>query len=174
MKLDTILVLDFGGQYCHLIGKRVRELNVYSEVVRFDISPADIEELKKNFHIKGMILSGGPLSVYARNSPKFRKEILDLNIPIMGLCYGHQLIAHVSGGKIMPIKKKEYGTTYAFIDKPVDVLKNLNKKERVWMSHGDTVLSLPKEYEILAHTENCPIAAFKDRARVSIRYPVAS
>lgn len=165
MKLDTILVLDFGGQYCHLIGRRVRELNVYSEVVRFDISLAEIEELGKNFHIKGMILSGGPLSVYARNSPKFRKEILDLNIPILGLCYGHQLIAHVSGGKIMPIKKKEYGTTYAFIDKPVDVLKNLNKKERVWMSHGDTVLSLPKEYEILAHTENSPIAAFRDRTR---------
>ncbi|MCS4541470.1 MAG: glutamine-hydrolyzing GMP synthase [Euryarchaeota archaeon] len=165
MRADTILILDFGGQYAHLIGRRVREHSVYSEVVPCDITQEEIEDLTKKFNIKGMILSGGPSSVYEKNAPKCDPKILDLNIPILGLCYGHQLIAHFLSGKVEPAVKKEYGITYATIDKPVGVLEGLSKKEKVWMSHGDTVYELPSEYETLAHTENCPIAGFRHREK---------
>nr|NIR87480.1 glutamine-hydrolyzing GMP synthase [Candidatus Bathyarchaeota archaeon] len=165
MKPDTILVLDFGGQYCHLIGRRVREHQVYSEVVPQDITTQEIEALKEQFSVKGIILSGGPLSVYEENAPKCDPRILDLNLPVLGLCYGHQLIAYFSGGKVEPAEKREYGITYAVIHKSLGVLKNLDKREKVWMSHGDTVYALPKEYEVLAHTENCPVAAFRHREK---------
>jgi len=165
MKPDTILVLDFGGQYCHLIGRRVREHQVYSEVVPHDITVQELETLKKQFNIKGLILSGGPLSVYEENAPKFNPEILDLNMPVIGLCYGHQLIAHFSGGKVKTAKKREYGITYAIVDKPLGVLKDLDKKEKVWMSHGDTVYTVSDNYEVLAHTENSPVAAFKHKEK---------
>lgn len=161
MKTDTILILDFGGQYCHLIGRRVREHKVYSEIVPFDITSKEIKSLRKKFNVKGLILSGGPSSVYEENAPKCNEKILDLNIPILGICYGHQLIAHISEGKVQPGTRREYGVTYAIIDKPVDILEGLNTKEKVWMSHGDTVYELPNEYETLAYTENCPVAAFK-------------
>jgi len=165
MKPDTILVLDFGGQYCHLIGRRVREHQVYSEVVPHDITVQELEALKEQFNIKGLILSGGPLRVYEENAPKCDPKILDLNMSILGLCYGHQLIAYFSGGKVKTAKKREYGITYATVDKPLGVLKNLDKKEKVWMSHGDTVYTLPDNYEVLAHTENSPVAAFKHKKK---------
>jgi GMP synthase (glutamine-hydrolysing) len=165
MKPDTILVLDFGGQYCHLIGRRVREHQVYSEVVPHDITIQEIEALKEQFNIKGLILSGGPLSVYEENAPRCDPKILDLNMPVLGLCYGHQLIAYFSGGKVETAKKREYGVAYAIVDKPVGVLKGLEKKEKVWMSHGDTVYALPDDYEVLAHTENSPVAAFKHKKK---------
>jgi GMP synthase (glutamine-hydrolysing) len=165
MKPDTILVLDFGGQYCHLIGRRVREQQVYSEVIPHDITVQELEALKKQFNIKGLILSGGPLSVYQENAPKFNPEILDLNMPILGLCYGHQLIAHFSGGKVKTAKKREYGITYVTVDQPLGVLKNLGKREKVWMSHGDTVYTVSDNYEVLAHTENSPVAAFKHKEK---------
>jgi len=165
MKPDTILVLDFGGQYCHLIGRRVREHQVYSEVVPHDLTAEEVKALKERFNVKGLILSGGPLSVYEENAPKFDPEILNLNVPVLGLCYGHQLIAHFSGGKVEPARKREYGVTHAVVDKPLGVLKDLGKREKVWMSHGDTVYALPNEYEVLAHTENCPVAAFRHREK---------
>jgi len=165
MKPDTILVLDFGGQYCHLIGRRIREHQVYSEVVPHDITTKEVKALKERFNVKGLILSGGPLSVYEKNAPKCDPKILNLNVPVLGLCYGHQLIAYFSGGKVEPARKREYGVTYAVVDKPLGVLKGLDKREKVWMSHGDTVYSLPDEYEVLAHTENCPLAAFRHREK---------
>jgi GMP synthase (glutamine-hydrolysing) len=164
-KLDTILVLDFGGQYCHLIGRRIREQEVYSEIVPHDITPKEIKSLNERFNIKGLILSGGPLSVYEKNAPKCNPEILDLNIPVLGLCYGHQLIAYICGGNVKSGKKKEFGLTYATIDKPLDILKGLGKQEKVWMSHSDTVFALPEEFEVLAHTENSPVAAFKHKEK---------
>lgn len=163
MNTDTILVLDFGGQYCHLIGRRIRENNVYSEIVPHDISPTEIQNWQKKFNIKGIILSGGPQSVFEPNAPKINPQILNLNIPILGLCYGHQLIAHITGGTVKPAEKKEFGIAYATIDKPVGVLKNLSNREKVWMSHSDTVYSLQNGYEVLAHTENCPVAAFRHK-----------
>ncbi len=165
MKYDTILVLDFGGQYCHLIGRRVREHNVYSEIVPHDITPKEIDALKDKFNIKGLILSGGPASVYEKNAPKCNPTLLDLGLPVLGLCYGHQLIAQMAGGKVEPAKHREYGIATAIIDNPAGVLKGLGKKERIWMSHGDTVFALPKNYQVLAHSDNTPIAAFRNKEK---------
>jgi GMP synthase (glutamine-hydrolysing) len=165
MKYDTILVLDFGGQYCHLIGRRIRENGVYSEIVAHDIKPEEIALLKEKFNVKGLILSGGPASVYETRAPKIKKEILDLGLPILGLCYGHQLIAQIVGGKVEKAENREYGVSYVTVDKPVGVLKEMEWKEKVWMSHGDTVFALPSEFEVLAHTENCPVAAFRHKEK---------
>ncbi|MEM3458131.1 MAG: glutamine-hydrolyzing GMP synthase [Candidatus Bathyarchaeia archaeon] len=165
MKYDTILVLDFGGQYCHLIGRRIREHGVYSEIVAHDTKPEEIELLKEKFNVKGLIFSGGPASVYEPNAPKPNQHILDVGLPILGLCYGHQLIAQMVGGKVETAKEREYGIAYVTINKPVGVLKGLNAKEKVWMSHGDTVFSIPADYEVLAHTENCPVAAFRHKKK---------
>src|SRR5208283_2305262 len=165
VKYDTILVLDFGGQYCHLIGRRIRENGVYSEIVAHDISPEEIKALNEKFNVKGLILSGGPSSVYEPNAPKLNPRILEVNLPILGLCYGHQLLAQLANGKVEPAACKEYGTAQVVIDKPVGVLEGLNEKEKVWMSHGDTVFALPQEFEELAHTENCPVAAFRHKQK---------
>ncbi len=163
-KRDMILILDFGGQYTHLIGRNVRENSVYSEIVPFDTSAAEIREMASFSGIKGIILSGGPDSVYEKDAPKLDPEILKLGIPILGLCYGHQLIAHMSKGEVRQAAKKEYGDTEAVIDKPERILYGLHHKEKVWMSHGDTVSSLPEEWEVLAHTDNTPVAAFGHRS----------
>ena len=160
-KYDTILVLDFGGQYCHLIGRRVREHGVYSEIVPHDISPEEIISLNQKFNVKGLILSGGPSSVYEKNAPKLHPRILEVSLPILGLCYGHQLLAQVTRGKVEPATCKEYGIARVTIDKPVGVLEGLNEKEQVWMSHSDTVITPPPNFEALAHTDNCPVAAFR-------------
>ena len=165
LKFDTILVLDFGGQYCHLIARRVREHEVYSEIVPYDITPNQIEVLGEKFNVKGMILSGGPSSIYEENAPKCSSGIFNLNIPILGLCYGHQLIAFLFGGKVEPARNKEYGISYAVVDSPRSLLKDLKENQKVWMSHGDTVYGLPEKFEILAHTKNCPIAAFKHKEK---------
>jgi len=164
-KYDTILVLDFGGQYCHLIGRRVREHGVYSEIVPHDISPEEVKALNEKFNVKGLILSGGPSSVYEPNAPKLDPRILEVNLPILGLCYGHQLLAQLTDGKVEPAACKEYGIAQVAIDKPVGVLEGLGEKEKVWMSHGDTVFALPSEFEALAHTENCPVAAFRHKQK---------
>ncbi len=164
-KYDTILVLDFGGQYCHLIGRRIREHGVYSEIVPNDISPEEIAALNQKFNVKGLIFSGGPSSVYEPNAPKLHPRILEVNLPILGLCYGHQLLAQLTGSKVEPAACKEYGVAQVSIDKPVGVLEGLSEKEQVWMSHGDTVFTPPPGFEALAHTENCPVAAFRHKTK---------
>jgi len=164
MQFDTVLVLDFGGQYCHLIGRRVRENNVYSEIVSHDITPDEIEKYKQKFNIKGLILSGGPQSVYEKDAPKLDPDILDLGLPVLGLCYGHQLLAYLAHGSVKS-GGKEFGITIATVDRAVGVLEGLSRQEKVWMSHGDTVFSLPPDYETLAHTENTPIAAFRHKQK---------
>jgi len=164
-KIDAILVVDFGGQYCHLIARRIRELNVYSEIVPFNVIVREIQELNLNHNVKGLILSGGPYSVYERDSPKIAPQILSLGIPILGLCYGHQLIAYLLGGEVKRGAKQEYGVAYVTIDRPVGVLKGLSPTEKVWMSHGDTVQKVSEDFEVLAHTENCPVAAYRHREK---------
>ncbi|MBN1245323.1 glutamine-hydrolyzing GMP synthase, partial [Candidatus Bathyarchaeota archaeon] len=164
-KYDTILVLDFGGQYCHLIGRRIREHGVYSEIVPHDITPDEIKDLNKKFNVKGLILSGGPSSVYESNAPRLDPRILEVNVPILGLCYGHQLIAQITKGKVEPATCKEYGIAQVAIDKTVGVLEGLSTKEKVWMSHGDTVFAVPPMFEVLAHTQSCPVAAFKHKEK---------
>ena len=165
MKLDIILVLDFGGQYCHLIARRIRENHVYSEIVPHDITTREIQSLNERYNVKGLILSGGPQSVYAENAPKIRREILTLGIPVLGLCYGHQLLAYLFGGEVKPAKTKEFGVTYATVVNHDLILEGLGHTEKVWMSHGDTVFAVPEGFEVLAYTENTPVAAFKHRTK---------
>ncbi len=164
-RYDTILVLDFGGQYCHLIGRRIREHGVYSEIVPHDITPAEIKALNVKFNLKGLILSGGPSSVYESNAPRIDPAVLTLDMPILGLCYGHQLIAQLVHGKVSRATCREYGIAEVNIDKAVGVLKGLDARETVWMSHGDTVSALPSDFEILAHTESCPVAAYRNKQK---------
>jgi GMP synthase (glutamine-hydrolysing) len=164
-KYDTILVLDFGGQYCHLISRRIREHGVYSEIVPHDISPQEVADLAQKFNVKGLIFSGGPSSVYEPNAPKLHPNILSVDLPILGLCYGHQLLAQLTSGKVEPAICKEYGIAQVAIDKPVGVLEGLTEFEKVWMSHGDTVVVPPPGFEALAHTENCPVAAFRHKTK---------
>ena len=165
MKYDTILVIDFGGQYSHLISRRIREHGVYSEIVGPDVSPEEIKTLDQRINVKGLVLSGGPSSVYEPNAPKLDPRILETGLPILGLCYGHQLVAQISKGKVKPASCKEYGKAEVKIDQPVGVLKGLASEEKVWMSHGDTVFAMPSEFEVLAHTENCPVAAFRHKEK---------
>jgi len=163
--MDTIIVLDFGGQYCHLIARRVRDLGVYSEILPFDVS---IEKLK-TIKPKGIILSGGPNSVYEKKSPKLSKEfynfIFEEKIPVLGICYGLHLIIHQLNGKIEPHNRKEYGKTKIEIIKTMNLLESLDKYEIVWMSHGDQVKEMPDGFEILAKTDTCPIAAYGNKKK---------
>ncbi len=160
-KIDAILVIDFGGQYAHLIGRRIRELSVYSEVLPSDVTMEEIGGLEKKYNLKGIILSGGPASVYEDKAADRMKRVLDIGVPVLGICYGHQLIAYLAGGRVKAAAKREYGVTVATVSKPVGVLEGMGKREKVWMSHGDTVYGLPRDYEVMARTENCPVAAFK-------------
>jgi len=163
MKTNAILVVDFGGQYSHLITRRVREENVYSEMVRPEITPEEIQAFDGKYSVKGIILSGGPSSIYEKGAPRCDRKILELGVPVLGICYGHQLIAHYMGGKVKRAKKMEYGITEVKIDKRVGILRDHEKTEKVWTSHGDTVLSLPDDFEVLAHSRNCPISAFRHK-----------
>ncbi len=152
-----IIVINFGSQVVHLIARRIRELGVYSEIKPYDITLAEIKRLKPS----GIILSGGPASVYERNSPLLDKEILELNIPVLGICYGLQLMGKYYG-KVLPGKLKEFGKKYLHVKKQGKLLRRLGKKEQIWMSHGDLVTSLPKNFEILASTDTCKIAAMEN------------
>lgn len=166
MKHDIILILDFGGQYAHLIGRRIRENRVYTEIVSHNVTSKEIQELNKTFNVKGIILSGGPASVYEVKAPKINPEILKLNLPILGLCYGHQLLAQMVGGEVKRTKQKEYGIAYVKIDNSTKLFKGLSETEQVWMSHGDMVFSVPTEFIVLAHTDSCPVAAFKHKKKM--------
>lgn len=161
--MDTVLVLNFGGQYCHLIARRIRESGVYSEIVPHDFSEDELKGLSKNLNVKGIVLSGGPLSIYQKGAPQMDKRIIGSGLPILGICYGHQLLAHYLNGKVVRAKKEEYGSSQVLIDKAAGVLNGLSKRERTWMSHGDEVVALPKSLESLAHTASCPVAAFMDK-----------
>ena len=165
MVYDTILVLNFGGQYCHLISRRIRQLHVRSEIVPYDVSREEIESLPDSYSIKGLVLSGGPDSVYKERAPVCDPEILSMGIPVLGICYGHQLIAYLKGGLVSPGERGEYGVATVNVERPIGVLKGLGERQEVWMSHGDTIRSLPEGFEVLASSENCPIAAFTDRER---------
>ncbi len=150
-----ILVIDLGAQYAHLIARRIRQLGAYSEIVPWTASVAEI----KAKHPEGIILSGGPRSVYEKDAPTIHYELLTLNIPILGICYGHQLIAHVLGGNVKS-SSKEYGKETLSIIRDSSILKGLSKEEKVWMSHGDSVIGLPEGFEAVAATNDCSIAAY--------------
>ncbi len=159
MHEDKILVLDFGSQYTQLIARRVRESKVYSEIFPFS---APIEKIKE-FKPKGIILSGGPSSVYDRDAPIPDLGIFELGIPVLGICYGMQLMAHILRGKVARAQKREFGRAELFIDDDPGLFKGLDRSTTaVWMSHGDRIEKLPVGFIIVAHTENSPIAAMAD------------
>ncbi|MBI2651592.1 glutamine-hydrolyzing GMP synthase [Candidatus Woesearchaeota archaeon] len=155
--MAQIIVINFGSQVAHLIARRIRELGIFTEIKPYGISANEIKKLKP----KGIILSGGPSSVYEKNSPLVDKKILELNIPVLGICYGLQLIGKYYG-KVIPGKLKEYGKKRIRIRKNGNLLYGLKREEEVWMSHGDLVTYLPKNFEILAKTDTCPIAAVEN------------
>ena len=161
MKNELILILDFGGQYNQLIARRVRECNVYSEVVPFDIS---IDKIKEK-NPKGIIFTGGPASVYGKDSPKCDPEIFDLNIPVLGICYGMQLMTNTLGGKVAKADKREYGTIDVSIDNTSLLFKNFNSNNVFLMSHTDYVEVLSNGFKNIGSTPSCPNAAIENIER---------
>ena len=153
-----IIVLDFGGQYAHLIANRVRRLNVYAEILPSD---TDTDSLAA---ASGIILSGGPSSVYASDRPPFNSDVMDLGIPILGLCYGHQLLCHHLGGRVEPGELMEFGSANLRVLDASDVFEGLAQEEKIWMSHRDTVAEMPPGFERMGETEGCPIAAMGNEA----------
>ena len=155
-----IAILDYGSQYCHLVARRIRSLGVYAEIFPNNVTAAAL----RNKRVEGIILSGGPRSVYENNAPTIDKEIFSLGIPILGVCYGHQLLAHALEGKVIP-SSKEYGKETLTIIAKSRLLQSLGKKEQVWMSHGDSVVSLPQGFTVSGRTAGCKIAAYADEKR---------
>jgi len=153
---DTILVLDYGSQYTQLIARRIRELKVFSVIEPYNISKEKIRKINP----KGIILSGGPYSVYEKNAPYLNKEILKLGVPVLGICYGMQILAKFLGGEVRKAKKQEYGKTLMYIDDHKSLFFSLPAKIVVWMSHGDYVVKLPPEAVSLSHTQNLKFASF--------------
>lgn len=156
MKRELVIVLDFGGQYNQLVARRVRECNVYCEIYSYKIDIGKIKEMNP----KGIILTGGPNSCYDPDSPTYSRELFELGIPVLGLCYGAQLMMHVLGGKVARPDVGEYGKTEVLIDKPSSkIFENVPEKTICWMSHTDAIFQIASGFEITAHTADCPVAA---------------
>ena len=156
-----IIVLDFGAQYSQLIARRVRECQVYSLILPYN-APAD---RIRSLHPQGLILSGGPASVHEQGSPQLDKSVLELGVPILGICYGLQLIVHMLGGIVAPADRREYGRALLRPTGNSDLFAGLENELTVWMSHGDSAETLPEGFQLIGSTENCPIAAAADPAR---------
>ena len=160
-KSEAIVVLDFGSQYARLIARRIRENGVYSVLARPDVSPAELAGLD----LKGMIFTGGPASVYEPGAPRCRAELLELGVPILGICYGMQIATQLLGADVKPAASREYGRTALKIVEPDTLLKNVPAETTVWMSHGDQVQALGDDFVPLAQTPTCPIAAVRHKTR---------
>jgi len=158
---DSVLVLDFGAQYAQLIARRVRECHVYSEVVPYDVDPAAV----RASGARALVLSGGPASVYEPDAPALDPRLLDLGIPVLGLCYGQQAMARALGGRVEPTGVREYGRTSLSADTRSVLFRDLPAEQTVWMSHGDTVTGAPPGAAVTAWTEAAPVAGFEDPAR---------
>ena len=154
-----IAVLDFGGQYAHLIANRIRRLRVYAWTLPPEAPDQDFADAD------GIILSGGPASVYDEDSPPFNDAVLESGKPILGLCYGHQQLCHSLGGRVERGETMEYGAAILEVESPTGVLQGLESRERIWMSHRDTISGLPPGFRTLASTEDCPIAVMADDER---------
>ena len=150
-----IIVLDFGGQYNQLVARRVRECNVYCEIYSYRTELEKIKEMNP----KGIILTGGPNSCYEADSPTYKKELFELGIPVLGLCYGAQLMQHVLGGKVEKAPVREYGKTEVMVDKSSPLFANVEEKTICWMSHFDYISNVASGFKISAHTADCPVAA---------------
>lgn len=158
---DRIIILDFGSQYTQVIARRVREARVYSEIVKYNTPAAQIAALKPS----GLILSGGPASVYSPNAPMADPEIFKLGVPVLGICYGLQIMAKFLGGKVAHGTKREYGKGTLTVGASSALFKGLPRKLQVWNSHGDKLVKLPKDFKIIAATDNCEYAALEHREK---------
>jgi len=158
---ELVLVLDFGSQYSRLIARRIRQQHVYCEIVPHDISAEDLKKMAP----KGLVFSGGPSSVTEELSPKCDPAIFDLDIPILGICYGMQLISLILGGEVQSVETREYGPATIRIDANDPLFEDVNRQTRVWMSHGDQVTRVPDGFKALATTDTCPFAAVVHQER---------
>ena len=158
MKEEIVIVLDFGGQYNQLIARRVRECNVYCEVHPYTISIEQIKEINP----KGIIFTGGPNSVYKEESPRYGAQIYELGIPVLGICYGAQLMAYEQGGKVATAPVSEYGKTEVHVDNTSRLFQNVNPSTVCWMSHTDYIEQAPEGFAVTAHTPVCPVAAMEN------------
>jgi len=156
-----ILVVDLGAQYAQLIARRVRECHVYSEIVRHDVSAEEVRARRA----AGLILSGGPASVYEEGAPGVDPDLLRLGVPVLGICYGHQLMAQALGGEVRATGAREYGRTTLRVEEPGLLLADLPAEDVVWMSHGDTVTRAPAGFRVTARTDVTPVAAMEDPER---------
>jgi len=155
---ETIVILDFGSQVTQLIARRVRELNVYCEIHPFSVPVDEIRALDP----KGIILSGGPNSVYDSGAPTLDAELFKLGVPTLGICYGMQLAALLLGGEVENSPRREYGHAVVDVDGSSELFRGLEREQKVWMSHGDSITRLPPGFSAIASTENCPYAAVSD------------
>jgi GMP synthase (glutamine-hydrolysing) len=156
-----VLVVDFGAQYAQLIARRVRECHVYSEIVPFDTPVAELEARRP----AGLILSGGPASVYEPGAPAADPRLFDLGVPVLGICYGQQAMAEALGGRVEPTGLREYGRTQLQVTDPGVLLQDLPPEETVWMSHSDTVIAAPPSFQVTARSPSTPVAAMEDPQR---------
>lgn len=161
MAQGPVLVVDFGAQYAQLIARRVREANVYSELVPHSM-PVE-EMLAKD--PQAIILSGGPASVFEPGAPSIDKKVFESGVPVLGICYGFQVMAHELGGDVDKAALGEYGKTETVIDDPDGILAGSPSEQTTWMSHGVAVKEAPEGFEVLAHTEGAPVAAMQDPLR---------
>ena len=157
MDRDWIANLDFGSQYTHLITRRIREHKVYSGIVPYNIGADELSARKP----KAVILSGGPASVTAAKSPVCDKDIFNMGIPVLGICYGAQLMAKLLEGNVAKAKTREYGKATLSIRSKKTLFKDLLSKETIWMSHGDRITKLPKGFRVIGSTSNSPVAAME-------------
>lgn len=161
MEHEKIIVLDFGGQYNQLIARRVRECNVYCEIYSYK---RDIEEIKA-MNPKGIILTGGPNSAYEADSPTYSKELFELGIPVLGICYGSQLMMHLLGGHVRKAPVREYGKIEVTVDRSSAMFGDVSEKTICWMSHNDYIEKAAPGFKVTAHTPDCPVAAAEDPER---------
>ncbi len=155
---ESVLVLDFGGQYSHLIARRVRDLHVYCEIKPYSAKIADISSAK----YKGIIFSGGPNSVYADRAPECPKEIFEIGVPVLGICYGAQLMAKLLGGTVSHCKVSEYGKTLVDINRDSRLFSGMKKSSVCWMSHTDRISAAPEGFEVIGKSDACPVAAMEN------------